>query len=180
MTHKTRRCVVARKTVDESGAELAQANAGPTGVADPAAIFDAAVALIEDIPEAPDGDGLGIIGALLDADDWEDLNRDAHLPNGKDVAGQRLRVSSLARRLSDLGADDGTGGVRLPHYLVIDSVNIDTGEVVRWQTSAPALVVPLAKLHRWGRLPAIVQVNRADKPTKAGFYPLNLHVHAVG
>jgi hypothetical protein len=169
-----------RKIIDGDGNETVPARAGDPKSTSIAAVTDMALALSGAIPDAVDDDGSGIIGRLLEADSWEDLNSEAGLPNGKDVAGRRLITQAIAKRQSDLVADEDSSGIKLPFYLVIDAVDERTGEAVRWQTSAPALVVPLMKLHLWAKLPALTEVRKADKPTKRGFYPLNMHVHAVG
>jgi len=168
-----------RKTIDEQGNSTLPARAGDPKVFDIAGVVDMALAMASMVPDAVDDDGSGIIGNLLEATSWEDLNAQSKLPNGKDVAGRRLIVQALAKRQSDLTADEDSSGIKLPFYLIVDAVDERTGEAVRWQTSAPALVVPLIKLHGWSKLPALCEVRKADKPTKRGFYPLNLHVHAV-
>lgn len=169
-----------RKIIDESGAEVVPARAGEPVVWTRSQVEVAASALLESIPDMVDDDGSGIYGRLLDAQDWEDLNSESKLPAGKDLVGKRLRVGAIGKRPSDMVAEDGDPGFRLDFYLVIDSVDTATGEMIRWQTSAPGLVLPLAKLHQFGKLPAIVYITQAEKPTKRGFRPINLTVLAVG
>ena len=170
---------MAGKTVDQTGREVPPAPPQGLVVADRAAVLEAATALLDLIPDAVDDDGSGIIARLLDAESWEDLNQDSKLPAGKDIHGRDLVVRGMVKRFSDIEPEDDDLGVRLPHYLVIDSVYSGKGTEVRWQTSAPGLVIPLCKLYVWGKLPATVHIHQADKPTKRGFRPLNLEVLSV-
>lgn len=168
-----------RKIVDESGAELAPAAPGGLVAADRSAVVDAAIALMEMVPEAVDDDGTGIIANLLAAENWEDLNSQTKLPAGKELVGETLVLRAISRRVSELEDDDEGTGIKLPHYLIIDSVRSGLGTGVRWQTSSPGLVVPIVKLYVWGKFPATVRIDQSDKPTKKGFRPLNLNVLAV-
>jgi hypothetical protein len=129
--------------------------------------------MLEAVPDAVDDDGFGIIAGLLEAEDWEGLNRESKLPDAVDQAGKQLKWTDVSKRPSDLGEG-------LPYYLIIDAVNVATGEAVKFQTSAPGVVIPAIKLQQWGKLPALCQIEKSAKPTKAGFYPLNVTVLAVG
>lgn len=171
---------MAAKTIDQAGTEVVPARAGALKQYTIADVTDMALAMLAGVPEAADDDGAGIIGRLLDADNWEELNQESKLPNGQDVAGVKMAVQAIAKRASDLAADETGTGIQLGWYLMIDAVRTGHGDQLRWQTSAPGLMVPLMKLHQWGKLPAVVEVTRADKPTKRGFYPLSMTVHAIG
>jgi len=168
------------KTVDESGAEVVPARAGePRGLAR-AQVEEAAAALLATVPDVAEDDGTGILSGILTATDWEDLNLGSKLPNGKDMVGVEQRVMSIAKRPSEVEVELGSTKFRLTHYLIIDAVNVNGGEVLRWQTSAPALVLALGKLYQWGKLPAIVEVYEGGKDRPGLSRPLNLRVHAVG
>jgi len=130
-------------------------------------------ALLATVPDAVDDDGFAIIAGLIEADDWEGLNRDATLPNAEAMVGRRLKVTGITKRPADMGQS-------MSHYLIADAIDTRTGEVLRWQTSSPGVAVVLVKLHGWGKIPAIIEIAKAPKPTKAGFYPLNTTVLAVG
>lgn len=168
-----------RKTIDETGAEVAPAPPGTLAVADKAAVLEAARALLDLVPDATDDDGTGIIARLLEAEGWEDLNQLSKLPAGKDLVGVTMVIRAIAKRESDIEPEDDETGIRLDHYLVIDAVRSGLGTELRWQTSAPALVLPIAKLYVWGKFPATCTIRKAEKPTKRGFWPLNLEVQAV-
>lgn len=170
---------MAGKTIDQTGAEVSGPGARTLVPADRQAVLEAAASLLALIPDAPDDDGSAILSRLLSAEGWEDLNSQGRLPNGKDVAGPELVVRDLVRRPTELEPDEDGTVIKLDYYLVVDSVTLGRGTELRWQTSAPALVFPLAKLYVWRKLPAVVQVKQSDKATRRGFRPLNLTVLSV-
>jgi len=167
------------KTINPDGTEVTTSTAVTPVAADLAAVHAAAVALLALIPDAPDDDGSAIMARLLSATDWEEFNSQTKLPSGKEVTRRELVVRGLVKRPSELEAEPDGTGLRLDHYLVIDSVELGKGTELRWQTSAPALVIPLAKLYVWKKLPAVVRVDQAEKATRRGFRPLNLTVLSV-
>lgn len=124
---------------------------------------------------APDGDGWGMIGTILESESWEDLQDEASkLPNAREVAGKQLKVNNIERLESTIENEDG-----LPYYLLIDSTDVTTGERVMWQTSARSVTAKLVRLFIHGVLPAVVETRVSTTATKAGFFPVNLIVHAV-
>ena len=171
---------MAKTTVDESGAEVAAQPRGNLVPADRAAIQQAALALIQMIPDMPESDGAGILADILNAESPDDLNRGTKLPSGPDLAPCQLVITDVHKMPSDLAGDDDDTGVRLGHYLIIESTSGPYREPIRWQTSAPGLVLPIAKLYAWGKLPALVEIKESDKPTRRGFRPLNLTVVKAG
>jgi hypothetical protein len=129
-------------------------------------------ALLEAVPDAVDDDGFGIQQALIEAETWEDLNKESKLPDAPSQAGKHLKVFSIAKRRSEIAEG-------LPYYLIVESVNTANGEAIRWQTSAASVAIVLVKLHSFGKLPALIRIDKAEKPTKAGFYPCNVTVLGV-
>lgn len=129
-------------------------------------------AVLEEIPFAEDDGGLSIIANILTATTWEELNRENELDNLQDFVGKRVKVIKLERRISDI-----EGG--MPWYLMVDAIDADTGELVKINTSAGSPMAKLAMLHHFGNLPALVKVTKAEKATKAGFFPLDVDVLMV-
>jgi len=128
------------------------------------------------IPAAEDSDGSEIVADILMATTWEDLAEEqGSLPNARAVAGRQLRVHKVERR-------ESTEAGGLGWYLVIDSTDPDTGEMVKWQTSAMSVMAKLVKLHQLcgkdGRLDALVETREAERTTKAGRKPIDLLIHA--
>lgn len=137
------------------------------------------ISLLEGIPFADDGDGFGMVAAILDANTVDDLMADTgKLPKAADVAGRDLKVREITRRESDI-ADGDDSSLNLPWYVLVDSTDIATGERVLWQTSAATVITKLAKLHEMNLLPAIVSTSLADKTTKRGYRPVNLTIKSV-
>lgn len=158
---------MARKTITESGEATAPVLFGSGGALDRIAFEESVLALMTGIPEAGEDDDISVYAQMMQAETVEDLEVGGHLPAGRDLIGHTLKVGSMIRRVSDLDDPDSDARFRLPYYLVIQSVNTKTGEGVRWQTSSPGLVLPLAKLHQWGKLPAVITIVETGKE-KAG------------
>jgi hypothetical protein len=128
------------------------------------------------VPEPESDGGLQMLADILSAttiDDFQALEV-SKLPKAEAVAGRMLRVDRITRHVSDEAYDDGTG-----FFIVVHSVDTHNGEVVRWQTSAMTVKSKLVALYVNGLLPATVSTAVASKPTKAGYYPVNLNVHSV-
>lgn len=128
--------------------------------------------ILQEIPMAEDGDGFGIIVDILNATSWEDLNRDAEMDDMRDWVGKRIKVTNMIRRESTL--DNG-----MPWYLIVDAVDVKSGELVKINTSSGSIMAKLAMLHHWGNIPAVMTVTKAEKATKAGFHPLDVTIEAV-
>jgi hypothetical protein len=158
---------VARKAITEDGQPTLPTVYKGGSAIDRVAFEESALALLEAIPEAGENDDIAIYAQLLAAESVEDFEVGGHLPAGRDLVGRRLKVEALSRRVSDIEDPDADAKFRLPFYVIPESVDVDSGEAVRWQTSSPGLVIPLAKLHMWGQLPAVVRIVETGKE-KAG------------
>lgn len=167
------------KIVDESGAEVATTRPGNPVPADRAAVLTAARQLMDLVPDAPDDDGAGILARIIGAESWEDLNAENTLPNAQDMVRRQLRYTGVVKRPSDLASEDDGTGIKLDHYLVCDAVDINNGEVVRFQTSAASVALVIAKMVAFGKVPFVGTILAADKPTRRGYRPLNLTVESV-
>jgi len=146
-----------------------------TTVADPterAVIAVRYAKYLDEIPWAADDDGTGIINELLQAENWEDLNREAKLPKLETFVGKSLKVLSVERRESDI-----EGG--MPFYLELQCEYGDAKTPVKVQTSAASPMVKLTMLHHFHNLPAVITVTQATKATKRGMYPLDITVNVV-
>jgi len=128
--------------------------------------------LLDEIPWAADDDGSSIILDLLAATTWEQLNTGGKLPKLETFVGQTLKVLSVEKRASEI-----EGG--MPVYLELLVQAGGKGEPVKVQTSAGSVMVKLTMLHHFGNLPALVLVTKAEKKTRAGFYPLDITIQAA-
>lgn len=139
----------------------------------PADIMATYMEMLNAIPSFEGDGGASMVAGILNAEKWEDLQDDASsLPNAKAMVGKELRIDhdGILSMESDQAFDDGTG-----IYLIIRSVDLDSGEVVVWQTSAMTVKAKLVKLFKLGGS-YVIQLSEAKKATKAGFYPINCNV----
>lgn len=130
--------------------------------------------MVAGIPELDDEDASErIVLQLLAATDVTDLNAPWDSATAEDLAGKRLRIDTIARQPSDF--QDGLGV-----YLVCKGLNLDTGEKLVFTTGAVSIVAQLVRAHFLGGLPAICELVIAERPTKKGYRPQHLKVHALG
>ena len=143
---------------------------GTVDTKDPKALLEAYPGLVMAIPLAEGGDGSEMVARVLAAESWEDLNDDeGALPNARAVKGKKLKCHGITRHEST--EEGGIGW-----YLVIESTDVDTGELIRWQTSSMMVMSKLVKLSQLSCYPALVQVSEAESATKAGRKPLDMRV----
>lgn len=140
-------------------------------------IRDAIIRAMDTIPFADDSDAkYRMLDQILNGNDWESVAtaENSSLPKAENVAGLKLKVYDITKRLSDIESPDDE--FNLPYYLVLQSTNIDTGDTVVWQTSAATLVGKFIRAYTDGRLPITVVTSRSEKRTARGFYPMNMSV----
>jgi hypothetical protein len=129
--------------------------------------------LVLTIPPAEAGNADGMLADILNAESWEDLNAEAgKLPKAELMIGRTLKVTNLVRHES---TEEGGIG----YYLVIDAVDIATGEAIKWQTSAMSIMAKLAKLSQLRCYPVLVKVTKAEKATKNGRFPLDITIEGA-
>lgn len=124
------------------------------------ATLEAFTAMVSAIPGPEDYDPNENLARILQATTWEELSDDQDsLPSGRDMAGRTLLVEKIVRHASTM--QDGPGW-----YLVADAVDVNTGERVKFQTSAGELMAVLVKLHWSDAFPARLTIRTAR--TSAG------------
>lgn len=122
------------------------------------------------IPEADDSEAYeSIVTQLLSADGLDALNAPWESGKAEQLAGKRLKIESMARRASDYGEGLGI-------YLVIKGTNLETGERFTLTIGSVSVVAQLARIHHLGALPAVVELQVADRPTSKGYRPMHLKV----
>jgi len=137
------------------------------------AILEQYGAMLMAVPLAEDDDGSGIIADILQANRPEDLNTNNELPAAEDFIGKTLVIRSIERRQSTLEDNE------LGYYLIVRGTEGSHQAPFVFGTGSTGIVAVLVKLYAHGWLPAAVEVRKADKATKAGRYPLSLHVLSV-
>lgn len=135
-------------------------------------ILDKIIAEVEQLPESADDGQWNIVEQLLTATDMDDLNRPWEATSGKTLAGRRLQVTGVKRRPSAY-----EGGPEI--FLVIDSIDLNSGEALTWTSSALAVIIQLAVAYNRGWLPLVAEVTAARKPTKRGFIPYHLTITQI-
>lgn len=116
------------------------------------AVTEAFVDLVNQVPDAPEGDITDLLGPILAAASWEDLQRQDGLPSSKMLAQthSKVRVDMIAKKVSE--KDSLTG-----YYLLCDGVNLATGEAFRFTAGGGQAVAVLSRLYVLGALPAYVE-----------------------
>lgn len=151
-----------------AGQEVAQRQAGT-----PAPIPAALLAQLEDavkLVPTENGAGMeGMLSRLLAATSIADLNKPWESTSGRLLAGRTLSIRGIIQRPSTFA-----GGVTI--FLVVDSVDMKTGEEVTWTTSAIMTVMQLVMAYKLGFFPLTAEVVVAERPTAGGFYPYHLNV----
>jgi hypothetical protein len=148
--------------------------AAPVTALAPVPVSDAALAvwdsMLDQVPETPDDDAnerilaqLAQASAIAQLDDpWRSEGMKAY----RDVP---LRVTDITRRPSDFEGP-------IPFFLVVKAGRLDTGELVTFTTSALGAMAQLVKAYVSGWLPLDVIPRQAERPTRAGYWPMHLEV----
>lgn len=115
-------------------------------------VIEKFVNLVNLVPDAPAGDITDLLGPILAAATWEDLQNTEGIPSSKSLAkaGHKIRVDDIAKKVSDKTSLTG-------YYLLCNGVDIDSGEVVRFTAGGAQAVAVLSQLHVLRALPAFVQ-----------------------
>lgn len=127
--------------------------------------------MMDGIPEAGGDAFESIIGSIIAVNDARDLDAPWRSAGMGELANQRIRIDAIRKSPSDF-----PGG--LPFFLLCDGAFVETGEVFTVTTGAVSVVVQLAKAHQLGALPLVCIPRVADRPSKAGNFPMHLEMVA--
>lgn len=105
------------------------------------------IQLVNQVPDAPEGDFLDLLGPILAAASWEVLADNDKLPSSKTLVGVELKLDSIAKKVSDKKSITG-------YYLFCEGVNLATGEPITWTAGGGQAVAVMSKLHALKALPA--------------------------
>ena len=108
------------------------------------------VQLVNQVPDAPEGDITDLLGPILAAKSWEELNTLDNLPSSKTMLGHTVRVDAIAKKVSE--KDTLTG-----YYLLCEGIDTTTGYKGRFTAGGEQAVAVLSQLHVLGALPALVE-----------------------
>lgn len=121
-----------------------------------------------------EGDGLvNIIEQLLAATSVDELDAPWNSAGLERYIGKTIRIDRIQQAESRYR--DG-----VPFYLLAFGVDLATGEVVTFTTSAQAVIVQLLLAHCKGWFPWIVVPSESNEPTEAGYYPQHLKTARAG
>lgn len=118
----------------------------------------------------PDSEGDGsdrILEQMLAAATWEQLDDPWDADKAQAIAGKRLKILALKRRPSDFRAGLG-------FFLVVESVDVDNGEMITWITGATSVVGQLVIAWCRGWMPCVVRLVIAERATADGYHPHHL------
>lgn len=122
------------------------------------------------LPQADEGDGAeAIVAQILSAATIEDLDAPWRAEEGKALIGKPISIVGAKARKSDYA--DGLGV-----FLVVDAVNLETGEATIFTTGSVSVVAQIVKAFCMDALPFNAMLCQSARPTKDGYYPLHLEV----
>jgi hypothetical protein len=127
-----------------------------------------------EFPDDDEHDAVSVLVAILGAETSAAALAATNLQRAQDLCGDGPGAHSA--RLDIRGAQTlkSTYEEGAACYVIVDSVNMATGEEVRWTTGARAIQACILKHMYEGWMPFPAIITRKRTPTKKGFYPLNL------
>lgn len=123
------------------------------------------------LPEIELDGGAGIIESILNAVDLRATNRVFERYDAEQLVGKWLIFERAQRAMSEY-----KGGLGL--FLVVDAVDEESGEKITFTTGSMSIVAQCVKAYAGDEMPFRAKIKVTDNPTKSGFYPMNLEIHA--
>lgn len=122
------------------------------------------------IPETAGEDAYdNILTQLFTATNANELNAPWDTHKAEQLEGHRLRVETVKRSESDF--QEGLG-----MYLVLQGLDLTSGEKFTLTIGSVAVVAQVAKIHYMQGFPFTCRVVFAERPTKRGYRPIHLQV----
>lgn len=110
-----------------------------------------------------------ILGAILNAANWDDLDQPWESSAVDALTGKVLKINSIVRRPSDFA--DGLGV-----FLVVRYTDTSSGELGVFTTSSLSVVAQLVRAYAAGWLPMYAEFIVAQRPTERGYRPHHLKI----
>ena len=123
------------------------------------------------LPTAEGDASMSIVAQILAATTVEELDAPWNDTDGDELVGVTFEAQSVTAHQSDYA--DGLGV-----FLRVEGVRLDNGEVVSFSTGSVSTVAQLVKAYVSGWFPFVVEIVKAERPTKKGYFPLHLKVVA--
>lgn len=124
------------------------------------------------LPPLDDDGALGIVAQIMNASSVEDLDSAWDTVEAEELLGVKQIITNARYAMSDY--EDGLG-----IFLVIDAINVATGEAFIWTTGSVSVVAQIVKAHHAGWFPLACILQQAKKPTKDGNFPQHLAIYRV-
>lgn len=151
--------------VDPAPGEPIRATAGDVAVQADDSLLATIEAMGVDLDIDPGDMAEQITKRLLTAESLDDLLSPQEAEKADDWIGKAIEVHGGRWMRSDY--DEGA-----PVYLLIDAVDVESGERVLITCGARNVMAQVMRMHQQGWLPAKVKITRARRASKAGFFPL--------
>jgi len=119
------------------------------------------------VQENPDDVAARITARLLGADSAEELFGETKVLHARDYLNKGFELRSVEFRASDI---EGEG---FPFYAVLQ-ITDDNGEVHAMTCGAKSVLTKAAIAAQKGFLPTWVKIVKSEKPTEAGYFPLDM------
>lgn len=128
---------------------------------------------LRDAMRTMDGSASGavedIVAAVMNADNVVDILAESTLLDAEDILGVPLQIWGY--KVNESEFQQG-----MPGYMVINAIRIDTKADATFTTGAYKVQAQMLRLGQLQKFPVNAKVVKAAKPTKGGFYPLQLVV----
>lgn len=132
-------------------------------------VKEAFLALVDAVPEAGGDAYSRIVAQILAAESVDDLDAPWQANSLRLMLNRPIRVDTIRRMPSDF--TEGLG-----FFLVLDGVELDTGERITATTGSVAIVAQLVRAHSLGELPLTVIARASSRPSANGYTPLHLEM----
>lgn len=135
----------------------------------PITALDQYAGMLAEVPEAGADAWESIVTAIAGAATIDEIDAPWQADGLKEYKDSPLRVTAIRKMPSDF---DGGWGL----YLVVDAVDVASGEKVVTTTGSVACVAQLVKAHALKAFPVVVIPRVAPKPSRNGFFPMHLEL----
>lgn len=122
--------------------------------------IEALESMVLAVPEGEAGDELEMLLRVAQATTPEGANIDGGLPSLLDLVGHSLKIDSISRHAGDMEAYGKAW------FIVADALDVKSGEMVRFQTSATVALMQLVKWFQLGAYPVWVDVKAVTTRNK--------------
>jgi hypothetical protein len=119
------------------------------------------------IPEDEGDGGLRILEQIASASSVEDIDNPWNARGAEAYNDKVITITDVTRKDSDFR--DGMG-----LYLLLDIIDVESGEVTKITSGSTSLVAQVIRLYTLDLLPYTCVVRVATKATKNGYYPQHL------